>query len=239
MGWDCPKEMGVHLENVTGTAMTGKRLIFMHKPGNNNPHICNHECKSYPLQTCSSVCGVIASVCAVICALDSEKFDQLIGGRAEQANFLKQPSKYSKFLRRVLICWFMTGSLDLDFLFRHNPANEHSYVQKRYITHIKKRTTNSNVTDITQDQKNTTTHIAQDSTITLTPQNKSTLCEKSTTLNNNATSSAPSNSENNKVICKFCSEKIHKRSFKGGSGFSDRVIPQMDDFGIFSALCNT
>lgn len=68
------------------------------------------------MQTCSNVCGVVALICAVVAALDSSLFATITGSRFGLHVYLHDPTKYERYLRRVLISWFMTGDLNVSLL---------------------------------------------------------------------------------------------------------------------------
>ena len=88
-------------------------FVYAHDPlalGSSGHH-CGSKCASlYPLQRCSNVCGVVALVVAAIACLAPNHFNELInqgiGRRCTHMSFLKDPTKYSKYLRFVLMSWF-------------------------------------------------------------------------------------------------------------------------------------
>lgn len=138
LGWDMPPNLVTVLAGYTqhfGLPMLkGSCISLMHVPSAlGYSHKCSNKCMNYPVQECGNVCGVIASICAVVAALDNSLFRELTGTRSGHRRFLHEPTKYEKYLRRVLICWFMTDNLELSLLtpkprnINAQHLNEHSY----------------------------------------------------------------------------------------------------------------
>ncbi|XP_005091692.1 uncharacterized protein LOC101864592 [Aplysia californica] len=130
LGWDIPNNLRQHLEQFTSVfgivSLDYSTITPMHPPSPiavGHKHLCTNMCSNYPLQQCSTVCGVISGVCAVVAALDPLFFQKLTGHRASDGLFLKHPTKYANYLRRVLIRWFMTQDLDLSLLMQRLPDN--------------------------------------------------------------------------------------------------------------------
>ena len=82
----------LHLHNAT--------LRLMHQPtplGYNN--FCMAECKNYPLQSCSNVCGLEAVIGAAIATLDTRLFSLLTGSRSGIRLYLHDPKRYERYMR--------------------------------------------------------------------------------------------------------------------------------------------
>ena len=125
LGWNSPTNL---LESLsTFTAVFGivklERLFKMHVPtATGHGHHCTADCKNYPLQTCSNVCGVVAVVCAVLFALDKPLFNLLCGPL-----FLHKPTLYERYLRRVLMFRFISGTINTSLLKFCPTQMDHSY----------------------------------------------------------------------------------------------------------------
>ena len=78
-------------------------------------HVCTDNCTHYPLQTCSNICGPVAVVSMVAAAL-SERFFKLLTSVSHTSTipslYLKDPSKYGKYLRQVLIDWIVNDTIN-------------------------------------------------------------------------------------------------------------------------------
>jgi len=102
----------------------------------NSPHVCSTQCRNYPVQTCSDVCGVISLIVASLSVLDRPVFEFMIGARAQV------PSEYNCYLRRVLMTWFVEEKVitelvsprnfttNIQFLFNHDHTFASSRKQK-------------------------------------------------------------------------------------------------------------
>lgn len=133
LGWDCPPNLNF-LTNFVHMCGINKleHLVFMHKHTTSGQSQCTSDCMNYPLQTCSNVCGLVAVICTVISALDGELFKKLTGPCSDYKLFLHEPTKYEKYMRRVLIYWFTTGNIDLSLLqqkchITQRSETDHSY----------------------------------------------------------------------------------------------------------------
>jgi hypothetical protein len=84
-------------------------------------HHCSQNCfQNIPLQTCGSVCRVIALIMTPISCIDPKlwKFSFLDNGYKlpEQLLWLMHPTSYAPYMRRVLIHWLMAKHVDLKLL---------------------------------------------------------------------------------------------------------------------------
>ncbi|XP_062522211.1 uncharacterized protein LOC134196995 [Corticium candelabrum] len=96
--------------------------IAMHKPmfGPNGEHICSQNCLNFPVQKCSSACGIIAFTFVTISAFTPTNVWECICSPHMALNDVKskltlfwQASKYSPYLRKVLACWISTQTIDV------------------------------------------------------------------------------------------------------------------------------
>ncbi|KAJ8019506.1 Zinc finger transcription factor family protein 17 [Holothuria leucospilota] len=117
MAWGVPDDILPRLEEYTSyfdvrLSMSSFKVCHIPTPSGQN-HICQSGCTNYPLQTCSNVCGVVALVCAAIATFDLSLFDFLCKPQSTEDFYLRNPTAYNKYLRCVLISWFMTGKIDI------------------------------------------------------------------------------------------------------------------------------
>ena len=90
-------------------------LLYCHDPEAhfNRETFCNDLCsKLYPFQTCDSVCGpaVIIGICLAVFA--PAEFQNLVNGTLNNPfSHLRDISRSSKYIRYVIIDWFMTRKL--------------------------------------------------------------------------------------------------------------------------------
>ncbi|KAK3792526.1 hypothetical protein RRG08_062790 [Elysia crispata] len=130
LGWKSPTYLLEYLSQFTSVFGITKleRLVMMHIPsGSGCIHQCTSRCHNYPLQSCSNVCGLVAVVCAVISTLDRQLFNILCGPNSCLKLFLHGPTGYERYIRRVIIFWFISGEVDISLL-KHCPIQlDHSY----------------------------------------------------------------------------------------------------------------
>ena len=81
MAWDVPPNLLDELSRYTAhfglprLSEADTDIQVMHTPtelGHN--HTCSGHCKNYPLQACSNICGIVATICGVIAAMDPALF---------------------------------------------------------------------------------------------------------------------------------------------------------------------
>ena len=69
--------------------------------------------KSYPLQTCGSVCGLVTITSTTLACLAKSVFQNLISKHARFiGGFFTTPSKYAKYLRMVLCTWIVEKTVN-------------------------------------------------------------------------------------------------------------------------------
>ncbi|XP_012942582.1 uncharacterized protein LOC101858211 [Aplysia californica] len=117
LGWPAPENFLSCILNYTrhlGFKRTNEMKIIMAHEQNLEQHVCSQNCTNYPLQTCSDVCGVIAMVCIAVAALDRKLFALLMNPLDERITlYLTNPTDYSSYLRRVIICWLASSHIDI------------------------------------------------------------------------------------------------------------------------------
>ena len=99
LGWECPMEMiqkaKLFVTHICKIQMK-EDIQCLHDHHYHSAHRkCGPTCTSYPLQTYSNVCGVVACIMTCICSLNSDFFDKLSGSKKCQA-FISSPTKYNK-----------------------------------------------------------------------------------------------------------------------------------------------
>ena len=125
LGWGIPDEVKSIFRNVA--QQLGKQVPLYnvsHQPGGNvngGAHICTNLCSlKYPLQTCSSICGVSVIVGASLACLYRTGFYGLASQNSQchsdDIAYLRNISDYSHFLRRVIMQWIIMGRIDVNML---------------------------------------------------------------------------------------------------------------------------
>jgi len=71
---------------------------------------------NYSLQSCTDVCGVMTLVNTAVVTLSSPLFQWLRGPLIRESIFLKRPTLYWLYLRRVLLSWFAKGRIEMSYL---------------------------------------------------------------------------------------------------------------------------
>ena len=91
-------------------------------------HVCTPECTPYALQTCYNVCGPVAIFAMVISVFSPDFFSSITTSASKLTNnpspfvYFSEPTKYNKYLRRVLMSWIADDSI-----------NFHHVVPKQYL----------------------------------------------------------------------------------------------------------
>ncbi|XP_014674052.1 PREDICTED: uncharacterized protein LOC106814270 [Priapulus caudatus] len=117
MTWGVPANLLVRIEEYTSffnVRLSPSSIKVCHTPTPiGQLHRCQGGCTNYPIQRCSNVCGVVALCCAAVATFDRPLFDFLCGARTSALTYLGDPTRYAKYLRHVLISWFITGRIDI------------------------------------------------------------------------------------------------------------------------------
>jgi hypothetical protein len=82
--------------------------------------------RSYPPQTCSSVCGLVAITSTALAYLAKNLFQNLICKNAKLTGFLFiTPSRYAKYLRTVLCTWIIEKTVIIEYVTKREFAWSH------------------------------------------------------------------------------------------------------------------
>jgi len=79
LGWPCPSNSQCLVETLKQVekrcnstfVSSNVRYLPLHNPSTTRNHHCNENCSFYPLQTCSSICGVTTATMAALLATDT------------------------------------------------------------------------------------------------------------------------------------------------------------------------
>ena len=106
--------------DMAGLTVTGTHDFTQSRSGS---HFCNKStCASYfPYQTCAQVCGVVAIIVAAIATLSQPFFRYITTVHYRHSQhvprlYIQQPTKYAKFLRRVIMSWIGSDLVDISLL---------------------------------------------------------------------------------------------------------------------------
>ena len=93
---------------------------------------CGPKCaKSYPLQTCGSVCGLVAITSTALACLAKSVFQNLISKDAKFTGFFfTTPSKYAKYLRMVLCTWIVKKTVTIQYVLPKEDVKKDDHEQK-------------------------------------------------------------------------------------------------------------
>ena len=81
--------------------------LYAHDPAGTS--VRGHRClegkciTNYPFQRCSNICGVVATEMMAIAMIDPTTFSDIL--KMQKPYFMRNPTKYSKYLRLVLMAW--------------------------------------------------------------------------------------------------------------------------------------
>jgi len=132
LGWGIPDSVKTIFRNVAQKMGKPCPVYNMcHQSGsnvNNATHKCTNLCApNYPLQTCTSICGVSVIVGATLACLYRKGFYGLAGINSHLSSgnigYLRNISLYSKFLRRVIMHWIVAGTINVNMLVVNLPSS--------------------------------------------------------------------------------------------------------------------
>ena len=138
LGWKMPKDLlqrlQPYLTSFWSENIAEYSVRYCHNPAGTTDtgHTCQATCSSlYPLQTDSSICGVVVLLMAGLAFADRQNFNHMLSNvesRAGSASLtfrhLTDPTKFSCYLRRVLIAWFVEEAFDSRYLLPTCPVTE-------------------------------------------------------------------------------------------------------------------
>ena len=122
LGWRIPAELISKIKQFSEKLYHTQEVsvVYCHDPQSHRQGIrkCGAQCKvNYPLQSCGSVCGVVVLIIAVIICFKKDYFTHLTNVSEESHYvYLREPSKYSKYLRSVLMVWIASQSVNIDYV---------------------------------------------------------------------------------------------------------------------------
>lgn len=124
MPWELLDKLQPYVDAFCSQNIAEYNVRYCHSPAGaiDTEHACQAECFStYPLQKDSSICGVVVLLMAGLAFEDKSSFYKLLCESPtlpELAAFqhLSDPTKFSCYLRRVLIAWFAEGRIDTHLL---------------------------------------------------------------------------------------------------------------------------
>ena len=99
------------------------KVVLDPKFANEHGHFCNKSiCATYPFQTCSFICGVVAIVVSAIACLAKSFFEHIIKVQYNETSrhvsnlYIQKPTKCSKFLRCAVMAWMSADFIDIGFV---------------------------------------------------------------------------------------------------------------------------
>lgn len=126
LGWAMPGDLQGKIahfaDKVFGSSSDPIRVIMCHDPTVHRHGVreCGESCsKRYPFQRCGKVCGVVVLVMAAIACHDLKFWlDITANQRANDTPmwYLSEPTRYSKYLRLVLMAWFAEKRINISFI---------------------------------------------------------------------------------------------------------------------------
>ena len=126
LGWPIPDSLQQKVQLFADEIYQGRSspisLEYCHDPESHSHgrRSCGVQChKRYPLQTCGKVCGVVALVMAAIFCHKIEFLRQITANESGDESpmlYLTQPTKYSKYLRSVLMAWLAEKKINIDYV---------------------------------------------------------------------------------------------------------------------------
>ena len=113
LAWPFPSNHDVLLtslkrvQEMSGLSLLSPKIHCQALHDSNNvfsKHTCTRKCKPfYPIQTCSSMCGVISAVMMGMLAQDQNLWPNKITSLPLQLEWIRHPTNFSDFMRKTLI----------------------------------------------------------------------------------------------------------------------------------------
>ena len=147
IAWQRPEilldKIAQFVHEIKNESIVSYSFVYAHDPLSmgSSGHRCGSKCiHLYPLQRCSNVCGVVALIISAIACLAPSFFDELIdrgvGQRRTRPSFLEDPTKYSKYLRYVLMSWFADKRVNISHVLSKLPLPPPLITGKLDETHL-------------------------------------------------------------------------------------------------------
>lgn len=130
LGWPIPEGL---IDKVKGyiTAATKEdgsnySVTLCHDSNSISPstgsNICSQKCvQVYPLQSCSRICGIVVIIMGALACLRPIVFNHILFPDSDVTKrfsdfFLKNPSCFSKYLRRSVIAWVAENEVSINYV---------------------------------------------------------------------------------------------------------------------------
>ncbi len=116
------------IEQKASVTLIGTKVCCqpLHNPSSVNSkhtHTCKGQCsRLYPLQNCSSVCGVVVATMAALLSQSRGIWPDKSNCMPVEHMWIQSPSKYSDYLRKVLIEWVLNEDINLHALSVPQPS---------------------------------------------------------------------------------------------------------------------
>ena len=139
LGWAPPKELKNLVDKVISAfsnliqlpirPVQGRFIAHMPSNTSHGVHGCSALClRNIPLQKCGNICGVVAIILAAISCIDKPLWSNSFLKRnacplPDNISWLRHPTTYASYLRKVLIHWLMAKHIDLRLIGITTPAN--------------------------------------------------------------------------------------------------------------------
>ena len=145
LGWKMPNDLlqrlQPYLTSFWSENISEYSMHYCHNPVGTTDagHACQATCSSlFPLQTDSSSCGVVVLIMAGLAFADKPFFNNMLSNeepRAASASLtfrhLTDPTRFSCYLRRVLIAWFVEETVDSRYLLATCSVTENESLKVR------------------------------------------------------------------------------------------------------------
>ena len=129
LGWKYPSDLMAKVKTfyaaVYERELYGYTVVSCHDYtlARGSSHFCDKsKCATfYPLQTCSTVCGVVAMILTAIACLAKPFFDYItkvhqLNARHVPNLYIAKPTQYARYLRRVLMAWLADDVITIAFV---------------------------------------------------------------------------------------------------------------------------
>ena len=154
LGYPLPLNIDAEMESVlellsrcSGKNMSLSRQCFHARNFQlKGSHICCHSCRPFPLQTCSTVCGLVPiTVASLIASNDLTIWDAMTGNAQNRVHLqsmcqvLMKPSEYANRIRLAVASWIVTDNIYMSQLVDLNLLKNHLTNRKPSLRILQKR----------------------------------------------------------------------------------------------------
>ena len=118
-GWDIPTQAIDIIKSfidMTFEIQWVPNVRLCHDPITHSQGLrCSSNCSlSYPLQKCGNICGVVVIIVACISVHNIDLFHKMTSRTCSLPYlFLKEPTKFSKYLRSTVSCWYAENEVNI------------------------------------------------------------------------------------------------------------------------------